>query len=1529
MDEKLGRWAELLLDTGKRNNLINFKDTNLGTLELVEPDFESLYQHICSGGKFEVYNPEAQKEWEELDESSGAEIKEELLTRSEYIQLYASKLKKAQVLGYNKTNKPIKALGNISKKARTAIEETGVNIAHLAFGFINWIESEDSSYVMRAPILLAPVTVSRESIADSYYIKVTGDDIVLNPTFAFKVHNDYGITLPEFEEDNEIDEYLAEIEEMLCKLKWSITKECKLGIFSFQKINMYKDIVNNSNKIIKNPNIMALTGDMTDEFDREQGELVPTDQLIYLNNVVDADSSQAEAIALAKSGRSFVLQGPPGTGKSQTITNIIAEYLADGKRVLFVSEKLAALNVVYDKLKKAGLAEFCLELHSHKSNKKQVVSELNQTLRLPKSGLSNKALREVQDKKDAQELLDRYVTQLHEIQPNINQSLYALIQKVSEQKDCDDIDFLIDEVHSKGEEFIANAEKLLSRYEESAKLIGCDYHNNDWYGYINQDISLHAMVQLKNDLKAVQSMCANVGKISRRLNKDYSFNITNIKQAHIIRDVLELFVQSKYIVPAMCSKAKAFVVLEKMQQLKDLAQKVQQAEAEIGKFYDNDIYNLDGVKLEKKLERQFNGFFSRLFNKEYKSIVSEIKLCRNDNKRINYKSAVEIMHLLKSCQLNLSEFTRLVTELESCEIDYITGTTFDFDVAINELGLLCRLLDRNPSLDEIAQMPKVDFVECKGRFESAMRELNNELVPHNDEFERLVKSFDSDIFYLPELEFIKLEGKMKLCLRNIDKLDNWVLFIKLLDELDELGVRSFVDFAISAGVERERVTDTYIKAFYSHWVDYVMTQNPFLMEFTRIQHDQVVQKFCEKDELNLLINTAKIKNIVSSNRPDADIVAKGSSISVLLREGEKKRKLKGVRKIIEEIGELVQTLKPCFLMSPLSVSTFLNADTKFDVVIFDEASQIFPQDAVGAIYRGKQVIVVGDSKQMPPSNFFNSTLESDEDIEDDVADFESILDMCSTCFEQRRLRWHYRSRNEQLIAFSNKNFYDNSLITFPTVLDETNGAGVEYVNVDGVFDRKSRTNRIEAERIVDLIFEHAGTYPERSLGVVAFSISQQNLIDNLVLRRLRDNPEVEGFFSADRAEPFFVKNLETVQGDERDTIIFSVAYAKDSAGKLLLNFGPLNREGGERRLNVAVTRAKINVKLVSSMRYTDIDLKRTKAEGSRLLREYLDFAENGDIGLTRTLSVGKYEEFDSPFESEVCDFLRANGVAVDTQVGCSSFKIDLAVKRENSSQYVLAIECDGASYHSSKTARDRDRLRQSVLENMGWKFYRIWSTDWFRNKRAEKDRLLLAVRSAFNDEALEAVEVIDKKEDFSEELTHKVFEFPVYKLVNEKSVCKQLNWSVEGVVRYIVQHESPVSEEWLLKRIAFMYDREKVTSIVRQNYMSVKRRYSVLGIKESGGFLYYEKVQACMLRVMPDGYPPRDITAIAVDELALGMKEVIKLNVSCDKLGLFKTLASQLGFSRLGDALTRQLELALIYLGDEIEMNGDMISIRH
>lgn len=1584
--DKLNKWAELLLDTGKRNNLINFKDTKFGTVEIVSPDFDTLFSQAEHSTNLEVYDPQLSDETDDdieieaiddndveilfrnsdilssksnlptsseifdpkskdtigystietVDAEQIENVGEKRIPKENYIATYERRLKKNnQVLAYNAFANPIKVLTNISKKAKTAIEETGVNIAYMTFGFIHWTEDENSQYVMRAPILLIPISIESNSAIDPYHIKITDCDVIVNPTFSFKLKTDYGIELPDYDDEG-IESYLEKVENSLAKLKWSVTKECKIGIFSFLKINMYKDLKNNAAKILKNSNVRTLLGEESICISQDVSQDSPNEKTTNnfpLHNVIDADSSQTEAIETARSGKSFVLQGPPGTGKSQTITNIIAECLAYDKKVLFVSEKLAALNVVYDKLKKAGLEEFCLELHSHKANKKDMITELCRTLKSSKSALSDRAQKEIELKMRAQKDLDDYAVELHKVRPVINKSLYKLYEEVSSYRKIPDAEFVIKEIRSKGETYINKAETALTHYVEYTRSVGFNYRQNVWYGYSDLNPSYELTAKLKSDLNDAILLCNDIKALNVALSEKLGLRAANMNQAYALNDLFNLLKSSKFVTPALFNHTVLANTLDTANALSILSQEIINTKKILDDKFDEDVYKLDGSSLYKKLTKQFNGFFSRLFNGEYKRIINELKLCGKDGKKLKYKAAVSITDTLQACQLKISEFHKMEEQVNDCFDSSYNGVSTDFDDLIKELKILAKVRDSGVDFTSLSTLTNHNFHEKQKDFAMFSELLEKSFDKFREAETRVAEKFDLNVYDVRNTEIDVLTNKYRGCTENLDKLDNWCEFVKLLNRLDELELKAFVDYTIDHNITETNVVYSYRKAFCTQWIDAILHESPVLISLSRIPHDETIKLFQTKDELNFEINKAIVKAELSAKRPNLDMIAQGSAISILLREGEKKRKQKGVRTLLQEIGDLVQTLKPCFLMSPLSVSTFLNPEMQFDVVIFDEASQIFPQDAIGAIYRGKQLIVVGDSKQMPPSNFFNASfVQDDADSEaDDVTDFESILDICAATLPQKRLKWHYRSRFESLISFSNKNFYDNELITFPSAKRDCNGIGIDYFYVDGTFDRKSKTNRAEAEKIVDLVFENIEKYPERSLGVVAFSISQQNLIDKLIAKRRQQDPSKEPFFKLDKTEPFFVKNLETVQGDERDTIIFSIAYGKDSQGRLLMNFGPLNREGGERRLNVAVTRAKYNVRLVSSMHYTDIDLSKTQSVGAKLLREYLDYAENGEIALSRSVSVNSFDNYDSEFEMEVCEFLREKGFCVDTQVGCSSFKIDMALRRPDSSDYLLAIECDGATYHSSKSARDRDRLRQEILERMGWKFYRIWSTDWFRNKLVEKERLLEAAKAAIDNSVIPPSqnELTPDNVSFEEIAEVKHFEFPKYVMVDGHKAAEKFNYNKLQTICAIAYFESPLSEEWLLKRISFLFGREKVTNVVRDEYNRIMSNCSYYKIVRKNGFLYSQEKEIPMLRIPKENASiVREIKYIALEELSLGIKEILKQNVTVEKNGLFRLLVQQLGFSRMGDTIIARLEESLHLISNDIDFDGDTLSLK-
>ncbi len=1596
--KKLDKWADLLLDTGKRNNLINFRDTKASTAEVLLPSAEVLFGKIDGTGAFGVYDPKIE-DGEEDDEPTGSENAEspaagQLLSegtealagsqllpesteapegdlplakagealvlpeiaqtmedgqplpgtgktcdtpdaKAEYLSLYAGKIRKqSQLLLYNAAAGPIAAVRNIDKKAREFLEETGVNVAYMAFGFIHWKENESSRHEFRAPILLVPIRLEQASAVDPYFMRFGEDEIIVNPTFSYKLEAEYGVKLPEYA-DEDLPAYLEKVRQLVSRLRWEVSSECKIGIFSFQKINMYRDLKDNAAEILLNRNVRQLLGEAVSDRGASDGiaESSPVlDPLLELHSVVDADSSQMEAIEMAKSGKSFVLQGPPGTGKSQTITNIIAECLSDGKKVLFVSEKMAALNVVYDKLKQAGLSEFCLELHSHKANKKDVIADICRTLKAPKTGVSSKADTEITIKEKNKRQLDTYAAELHRERPVIGKSLYQLYEAYAALRSAPEVKWRIPGLGDLGGDYLTEAVSLLEQYAAYVPTIGYDYRKNVWYGYIHRDTSYLAKEEVKENLSCAARMVQALIPLVKDMSSRYGITCSSLEEVKDWQRFFAFAAKSQLMKPALLKQSRFDAALKVLADLRRQSGEILESRAVLDACFDENIYKLDGAAYYKKLTKRYGGRFSRLFHSEYRQLIRDIRACKKNGKRVSYKEAVALTERLSRCQEMEAAFQYAETPVKGFMGPAYTGVSTDWSYVAEQAKALQEIFDSGISLDSLTGYS--DFEKERESFAAYAEGIEQALLLCGDAvLEQVAGYFDRTVFDVNVAGLSLVMTRLNDCAASMDKADHWCHFRDLLAKLNNWNVVPFIHAAIARDVRGQDIAQAFKKQFYGQWIDLIISATPVLSSFNRISQDQAVRTFAEKDLEQFEINKAKIRADLSAQRPSVDMIASGSALATLLREGEKKRRQKSIRTLLTQTGELIQRLKPCFLMSPLSVSTFLTAGAvHFDVVVFDEASQIFPQDAIGAIYRADQLIVVGDSRQMPPSNFFHSTVEVEDDDEEtgDVTDFESILDLCSVCMQQLRLRWHYRSRYEQLITFSNQNFYDNDLVTFPSAKADEAGVGVDYYHVDGVFDRKSHTNRREAEYVVDLIYENIEKYPDRSLGVVAFSVAQQDLIDRLLSKRRRSTPEKEFFFKQSEKEPFFVKNLETVQGDERDTIIFSVAYGVDAQGRLYHNFGPLNRVGGERWLNVAVTRAKYNVQVVSSMHCTDIDLKHTSSEGARLLREYLDFAENGSIALERSLKVNAFEQFDSDFELEVCGFLRENGFSVDTQVGCSGFRIDLGLKKPDSSDYVLAIECDGATYHSSKNARDRDRLRQEILERMGWKFYRIWSTDWFKNQTIEKQRLLEAANEAVQsaDRMPPPSPEKDKAELSFEEtpaVTH--FAFPAYKAADIDRLSRQyLPRDFKGFVKAILQVEAPLSEELLLKRIVWYFGKEKVTGAVQKEYEHLMIGYQRYGIVRRSGFLYLANIKTVSFR--GPGDIEREIKQIAPEELAAGMLEILKQNVTVEKSGLYRTLALQCGVSRAGKAIGEYFDSALRLLANDIYADGEQITLK-
>lgn len=599
---------------------------------------------------------------------------------------------------------------------------------------------------------------------------------------------------------------------------------------------------------------------------------------------------------------------------------------------------------------------------------------------------------------------------------------------------------------------------------------------------------------------------------------------------------------------------------------------------------------------------------------------------------------------------------------------------------------------------------------------------------------------ESKLNNLSENSLESINKEIVVLENQLEELKTWTDFKKAVDKFNE---RNFSDFLIQIQKLKPPISELeniFYKCIYENWIKAIFEQDTILKDFDGRYHEENIKEFQEND-LNFIQSASKlIMDQCNYWRPrSSSLNYKDTEMALLLREAAKKRKHLPIRELLDRISNLIFRLKPCFLMSPLSVSQFLKPGRlKFDLVIFDEASQVFTEESISSIYRGSQVIIAGDSKQLPPTEFFaslNSNIdELNEDIneeEDSSSNYTSVLDEFEKVpgIPTIRLRWHYRSKHESLIKFSNKQFYDSNLITFPSALNDEK-LGVKFIYVEnGIYDRGSkRDNPIEAEKVAEEVLKHFKLYPNKSLGVVAFSQAHMTAIEDKVDMLRKQNPAMESFFKDDRLEGFFVKNLENVQGDERDVIILSIGYGKDKTGRMAMNFGPLNRQGGEKRLNVAITRAREKVIVVTSIKASDIS-ESAKSMGVSCLKNYLYNASidlSTDRELINPLTTSLFS-----LEQEIAKEIEKLGFKSVIGIGNSEYKVGIGVlDPHNSTHFILGIECDGLTYASGVTTRDRDRLRHTILERVGWSIHKIWAIDWVNRRDVEIKRLKSAIEKA-------------------------------------------------------------------------------------------------------------------------------------------------------------------------------------------------------
>jgi len=809
-----------------------------------------------------------------------------------------------------------------------------------------------------------------------------------------------------------------------------------------------------------------------------------------------------------------------------------------------------------------------------------------------------------------------------------------------------------------------------------------------------------------------------------------------------------------------------------------------------------------------------------------------------------------------------------------------------------------------------------------------------------------------------------LEQGANTLLSDLGRFKSWCHWRGARREALQIGLKPIVSLLERSKLQAGEVEQTAQRGYYQWWVESIIHSEPVLSNFFSAGFEDKIKKFRETDELYTRLTRAEIHARLSSRMPIAGAKANDESeMGVLSGQLRRQRSHMSIRALIKKIPNLLPRLKPCLLMSPMSIAQYMDAgQTTFDLVVFDEASQIPVWDAVGAIARGRQAIIVGDPKQLPPTSFFQRDDEEIDLEEEIVADQESILDECLAArLPQLHLRWHYRSRNEGLIAFSNHQYYDNSLLTFPSPHLEP---GVRFHYVPGVYDKsKSRTNRVEAEALVQEMVRRLldPVLSGVSIGVVTFSQAQRDLIDDLLEPERRNHPEIERFFDPENPERVFIKNLENVQGDERDAIFFSVGYGPDAAGKVSMSFGPLNRDGGERRLNVAVTRARKEVVLFSSLKPEQIDLARTRARGVQDLKCYMEYAERGMAALREAIFHDPSADFDSPFEKQVCEALRAKGHTVHAQVGCSGYRIDLGVvDPECPGRYLLGIECDGANYHRSRNARDRDKLREMVLRGLGWEIVRIWSTDWWQNSQGALAKVEAAIEEAhlrrerqkqdapgecpplnhLSDEAcveqfasISSVGITEPEEKF-EEYRHSVVTMTLG--TQEDFYLPQCTPQIRQALVEVMEREAPISLTLLTRRVAARWGFAKATEKCKDRVMGVAKSTSDVLVRHTKpeSFLWMQKDPPetyTGFRVPGDSSASqRDPGDIPSEEIANAVRHILQRYISASFEVLEEESARLFGCKRVTQNIRSQMRRGIDVLAkaNDIIAEGDTLVLK-
>lgn len=1511
-DTYLNNILKKLLDVGKRNQLINFKNKVTSSCEFYFDDFYTFFEEFRSGEKFTLA-----KLFSNLDESITTDLITDetiedkynvksvvtnalgtMIERKDKYECEEIREIKERFIPKKNTNYlyPLslysiayKTLLNLKRKARIFKEENGIDALYMCFGFFEY-ESDDARYL--APISFIPVNICK-NYKDEIFIEAVDDEFLINENFIQYVKLNYNIKLSPKVDD--LKEYINSLKKDLENVNIKIIDKIAISLFSFGKISMYNDLLENYEKVSNSP-LFKLFKDDTKYIYNNTNNLKP-----YI--VVSADSSQRKAIDLALSGTSFVLEGPPGTGKSQTITNMISSLIGNNKKVLFVCEKQSALDIVYKNLTKSGLNYYALPIYDSKANKKEVVKNIFENIE-NKEKLATKISSKGKDLEKKYIIVNEFFNKYNDLlnqKTKIGKTIYELVLDAisnSRFKNFKYQDILkIDNIQYN--DLITKVAIL----EKTLELINKRPKEHPYFGFNKTKIS---KTELNSLILNITQITTYLEKISKEyLNIDKLLWPKSIFELEDYIDLLSIIKNDYNLKNKDFSRYNLENDLKDAFEIKSLYEKEKNLKNYIIDNYDKSILDIDVSNDLLDLEEKYNNSLKRLIG--YSKIYNKYKALTKNND-IDYKRLVSDLKKVEEFNKIFDSICLIDARLKTEYENFYFGSKTDFDKLINLIKYLIKFND----IVNKTKVNKNDIVNLviknDKNYEKSTLNLKTYYTNIKDNLESVSNYFSLESL---NIDIFDLLTKFKSIIFEKDSLYTYIEFLKDSKDLNE-----DIKQLIYSDEDLTEFSSKFIASFNLLYLEeYINVNNSFDM-YTNASF----MKFCD-DFVSLSNDIFEIAKIniadnITTNWPNLNSIDDNNlELNIIRKEISKKRKLMSLRTLFSKISNLIQILKPVIITSPLLVSQYLDSNKfQFDTVIFDEASQLTEENTIGSIYRARQMIIVGDKEQLAPTSFFDS---SRDDEEDDYLVFSSVLDKASTKLPSIMLKWHYRSQYESLINFSNKNIYKD-LYTFPAS-EEDKENGLQYIEAKGIYTKNYCINNIEAKRVVNTLFDLIEKNKDKSIGIVTFNMSQENLIYKMIEEKRRKNKIYESFFSEEKEEPFFVKNLETVQGDERDIIILSTTFGPDINNKQSTNFGPINKEGGYKRLNVAITRAKERLIVISSIDTSRILKSSLNNKGVSMFINFLNYAKNKEL-------IKEDSNNSSYYLNYVKKYLENRNVICDTNIGDTNFKIDVAIKQNE--KYKSAIIFQNGN-NIFKENYDAYYNLRNILSKRGFKVFYLFLSPNIEQINSELDNI---IKLTFKDENVDDTNIskIDDealktyKEENVIDVKYLFETFPnVISIIDEE---KDLDFDLDVKIFNIIKKIAPFKESEFIKICSKELNINEFDVKDSLNKLKASKKIYII-VKF---ILTKDNILSPKFRRFDDLNPyNRAIDEYYIEELETGFLEVIRFVKTTSKDILFKTFNSLTGYARLSKATTDTFNRVLSNLADkgEISVSGNVINL--